>query len=616
MGHYLALLVLLVLAWGGTVFGQAVPVSIYPLGGQAGEELSVSIRGNSLVGVSDVWCETDGFEAVVSRVEEIPAEEQERIASELPDAFPRQRLFITLRIDGQVPPGRYPLRFLSPAGISSAVNFHVIDYPAVDEASDGHGPDRPAPILNLPMIVNGRIATPGDVDYYQFKVFHGQKLDFELIACREPVRNAEIRFRPELTLYQKTGSWFDSQRATRIAFNDNAATDVVRDGTKQPIPVSRLVHQFNKAGNYLVSVTSTYGTGGPDFGYQLRVRPSQLPVRDELNSPIVYQEWQNHSIRDSWEEHQFTRPLMDERIQLLRARTTSPLAETLSGLEDRQAAHGDEITIFQENSTPSTGNNLQEQDASDLQTNAEQVSLPALLEGAIQQPGDVDCFRLSVQTGEKIAIEVETPVAAPLRFNPRIEILDAEDQLVISNLHTKEDGAILGLHAKMTTTLEKAGQYFVRIRDIALRHGNADFQYRIWLRPQVPHVGKVVMAIDRVNLQPGKTQLVSLDVELEEGFPGQVLGFVEGLPEGVSVGFPSNDTGSKQPESHAVAYEPVTQKMLIALVADENAPVTESPQLVSIKVRPFDSDVMGSFLEVGEFPLMIVQPIDKLVTQK
>ena len=55
MGHYLALLVLLVLAWGGTVFGQAVPVSIYPLGGQAGEELSVSIRGNSLVGVSDVW---------------------------------------------------------------------------------------------------------------------------------------------------------------------------------------------------------------------------------------------------------------------------------------------------------------------------------------------------------------------------------------------------------------------------------------------------------------------------------------------------------------------------------------------------------------------------------
>ena len=616
MSHYLALLVLLIFAWADTVLGQTVPVSIYPLGGQAGEELSVTIRGNSLVGVSDVWCKTVGFEAIVSRVEEIPAEEQNRIARELPDVFPRQRLFITLRIDGQVPPGRYPLRLLSPAGISSAVNFYVLDYPAVDEASDGKRPVRPAPILNLPIIVNGRIATPGDVDYYQFKVFQGQKLEFELVACREPVRNAEIRFRPELALYHKTGSWFDSRRATRIAFNDNAATDVVRDGTKQPIPVSRLVHQFNKAGNYLVSVTSTYGTGGPDFGYQLRVRPSQLPLRDELNSPIVYQEWHDNSIRDSWEEHQFTRPLTVERIQLLRARTASPLAETLSGLQDRQVSLGGEITVSRENQKQPTEIKLQEQDSGDSQANAEQVSIPTLLEGVIQQPGDVDCFRLSVQRDEKIAIEVETPVAAPLRFNPRIEILDADNQLVISNLHTKEDGAILGLHPKMTATIEKAGQYFVRIRDIALRHGNADFRYRIWLRPQVPHVGKVAMAIDRVNLHPGKTQLVSLDVELEEGFPGQVLGFVEGLPEGVSVGFPSNDTESKQPESHAVAYEPVTQKMLIALVADENAPVTGSPRLVSIRVRPFDNDVMGRFLEVGEFPLMIVEPINELVTQK
>src|SRR5207237_714242 len=52
------------------------------------------------------------------------------------------------------------------------------------------------------------------------------------------------------------------------------------------------------------------------------------------------------------------------------------------------------------------------------------VPIPAILEGAVQRPGDVDIFKFHAEPGQQIALEIETPYLPPPYFNPRVAVFD------------------------------------------------------------------------------------------------------------------------------------------------------------------------------------------------
>ena len=55
------------------------------------------------------------------------------------------------------------------------------------------------------------------------------------------------------------------------------------------------------------------------------------------------------------------------------------------------------------------------------------ISIPAIIEGSIERPGDIDSFKFKVDPGQKLAFEIETPEFTPPRFNPRLGVVDSKD---------------------------------------------------------------------------------------------------------------------------------------------------------------------------------------------
>lgn len=170
---------------------------------------------------------------------------------------------------------------------SNAVHYAVGTEPEVTEVEpDGAG--APAPVVTLPVVVNGRIATPGDRDAFRFQGRAGQ--DFE----------AEVHAR-------RLGSRLDSllrvtdAAGTVLAWNDDAVDKrgvLHREPGEQTHHAdSRVLLRLPADGWYRVEVLDAQGQGGPDCAYrlvlgppradfELVVTPASLTLRAGLSAAI------------------------------------------------------------------------------------------------------------------------------------------------------------------------------------------------------------------------------------------------------------------------------------------------------------------------------------------
>ena len=121
------------------------------------------------------------------------------------------------------------------------------------------------------------------------------------------------------------------------------------------------------------------------------------------------------------------------------------------------------------------------------------ISVPAVIEGTIEHPGDVDSFKLKVEPGQKLAFEIETLDAKPPYFNPRIGIADSQDHELFSNVERRlsmfNNNAdpqvyLKNVQPKAFYSFERGGEYTLQVRDITSRYGNSSYQYRILVRPR------------------------------------------------------------------------------------------------------------------------------------
>jgi hypothetical protein len=520
--------------------GQGAPklVSVFPLGVQQGKTVAVEVRGTGLKGTYAVWL------GAGSRLEDRKSPSTSQAGAKYtkgPDgisthvkAIPDDSTAkVRLEIAKAARVGFHNLSLIGPGGLSGSVSFWVGPHEVIAGTGAPHDTPDTAQPVKLPVAVNGRISKSGQLDYYALDIARAQTVAFEVVA----LHGAD--FDPQLALYQAGGSYLDPKRSKRLLFHE----EIAQGG----MPADRrMTYRFTKPGRYLVNLGNPFARGGAGSSYLLRMDPIDRPGAPE------------EAI--SWAKR---------RINELRSRSV----EAATGAVEW----------------------VKEVEPNDKPAQAKVFKVPAVLEGTIGRAGDIDYFRFKAMAGQKLAFEVQTPRAAVPQFNPRLDVLDAKGAVVLSNLRAQEgkigtvDTKVIQVISPLMGTLNRGGDYTLRVRDLTSIHGSPAHVYRILVRPQIPHLGKPRLTPDGpVNLLPGARQRLALNAGGKEGFAGTLALSVEGLPHGVKAFVGASGSG-------------------IELVADATAAVTPMPQILRISGLPVAGGKSGFPFPAAEIPVMVIK---------
>jgi hypothetical protein len=540
-------------------------ISINPFIGQHGATFIATVRGSGLAGATAVSIGKAPFTVAVEGIEvEAPAEASGRNKSQI------ELVKLRVHIPPEAKPGRYPIRLITRNGVSNALPLHIVDVPVLSEPPGAHETRETAVVISkLPAVYAGQLAGRGEADYYSFHVDSGQTFTFEAISGFPQVAAAGSaatvpNFDPALTIYEPSGSWFDPGRVNRIAYNDEPAW-VFGKSTD-----AYLVHRFTKAGDYLLRVEAFAGQGGPDYSYELKIAPGSLP-RDLPAGD-----------GRGWDDRNWTRRLDAARLSQLDKR---------GGKDDKQPI----IETYHAGREPGL------------------FKIPGTLEGALARPGETHRARFHLDKPADIAIEIETPAAAPPYFNPIFRLLNPLGEEVASNIFAGK-GACTGamtksMQAKTILPLRDTGDYTLEIRDATADLAGADFQYRVQVRPQVAHVGQVKIEADSVNLTQGQAKIIRVAFDREEDYQGAVTVSAESLPPGVSAVAAADFEPEKDPPpavGKRERYTPRTERIVVVLTASAEAPVSAEPQEIRLLVRPLVGGKQGDVLSSKTIPMMVL----------
>ncbi len=478
----------------------------FPAGGRPGSQVEVVVGGQFLTGVTNVCFSGKGLEATVlehtkpltpkernllqEQLKELQAKrlvstnasdqtnwtahDQEtlrEIRKKLMDFGPRRQATpaisekVRLRVNIQegAELGEHDLRLLTPLGLSNPIRFCVSQLPEVSHSSPTTtNPRRPPgarPVseelrVETPCIINGQIL-PGEVDRFRFKAAAGQRIVFATKARGLLPYLADTVpgwFQATLALYDATGK--------EIEVGDDLGFD--------PDPVVSFAAPQN--GDYVIEIRDSLYRGREDFVYRLKV--GEFPYIKSF-FPLGAQVGQETTLSlDGWNLPETTMevPLYSEpglhSIQLSREkwRLCDPVLFAVDTLPERN-----------------------EKEPNDRQALSEHVNLPAVVNGRIDKPGDIDVYQIKAAEGEQVVIEVlARRLNSPL--DSILTLQDASGHTLAENDDFEDRGAGLITHqadSKISYTFSKAGFYYVSLRD-GQGKGGTDYAYRLRMSEPQP----------------------------------------------------------------------------------------------------------------------------------
>jgi hypothetical protein len=598
--------------------GGPLLLSILPSAGEPGKTVKVEVRGVRLDGAHAIWLDKGPAKGRVLSIEDAKEQVKQRLnpLEKLKIAGPFHRVLIELQLGTNTTTGVHLLRLVSNHGISNPLGFLVAKVPVTVEAPTSHETTAQAQPVIVPGLISGKVGEAGEVDFYSFPAKKGQRLRFEVVEEQKFEVVATIgKFATELAVYRSGGSWLDPARPTKVLSEEERSSDLMRveaQGT----------YGFSEEGQYFLQVSGLFGQGCPDCTYQVRVL--------SLDGTQAARE---ESANVEWLERSFERPLTNTWMTQLEARSVTT---RVSGGEVSSTGAPSVVDGEPKPTSATLGSTAAERPPDGSAGKRRGLSVPTFVEGTIRNPGQVDSFKLKVESGQKLAFEIETAGAKPPYFNPRLSVVDSQDHELFSNVERRlsmfNNNAdpqvyLKNVQPKSTYSFERGGEYLVQLRDITSRYGGSDYRYRILVRPEIPHLGEVsVIArdgavegtpgapkpneINRFNLVRGEPKKVILVVSYEEGFTGDVSFLFDGLPEGVKA-FPgiqfSESRGPLEVVQNPEVIAPKQQKTVMVLLAGAEALLTAQPRIVQLRCQPIVNGKVGPNLLVREIPLMVVE---------
>ena len=565
--------------------------SVYPLGGQAGTSFTSTIRGQSMDDAYALWFVGDGIEAVVENLDVEPT--PPTITKSKKKRTPTHLLRVRFQVANDAKPGEHSFRVVTPHGLSNALTLHSYPEPSVAEQDNPHElPTEPQPLASRPLAVHGRIAEVGEVDYYSIDVKKDEALRFEAWSSGP--------LDPSIAIYELTGSWFSPDRATRLAFHDEPIS------YPELTTEAALNYRFEKAGSFLVRLSGFWGYGGADHSYVLRILPEAAEQPSSVAEPQPAE----------WQERQWTRKLDTNRMKQLWSRSVPELAPEPEADTEDAASKGAgraiaEVPIIDADAEPTV-----------VPVEPQVIPLPALVVGTIERPGDIDSVRFSVEEGDKLILEVETPAKTKPLMNPYLRVTDAEGVEAFTNVfsNVNANGNISKQNQSKTAfAFARDGEFTLEIRDITASYGDSEMEYRVLVRPEVPHMGQVHIAQDRLNLVAGQAKKLSIITDQEEGFGGFVVLSIEGLPDGVRSVMATEVEPDSPPAFSLGKKERFTtksKKATFVFLSERDAPVTRMPVPATIYAQPVVEGRLGHRIPVKELLVMVTHPQEVLSENK
>lgn len=414
--------------------------------------------------------------------------------------------FMTLQITlaTNVAPGDHDLRVRTSMGLSNPVKFQVgllpettkPDWKAVPKDRGSTDPMIPPPTdatVTLPVTINGQIL-PGGADRYHFWARQGQHLVM-VAEARDLIPYLADAvpgwFEAVLTIYDSKGKELATEERFRFKPDPVIHFEVPHDGT------------------YTVEIHDSLYRGREDFVYRLTI--GELPFVTGI-FPLGGKAGEKTTVAlTGWN-------LPEKSIE---HDNTEAGVTTLNG------------KFF--NTVPFGVDDLPEcleQEPNDTPETAQAVTLPVIVNGHIDHPGDWDVFRFEGRTGDPLVAEVMARrLDSPL--DSVIKLTDATGKQLAFNDDYEDKGSGLNTHhadSYFSTVLPTNGTYYLWLGD-AQHKGGPEYAYRLRLsRPQPDFALRIVPS--SLNVRAGSSVPLTVYALRKDGFTNQISLMLDGAPAG------------------------------------------------------------------------------------
>jgi len=429
--------------------------------------------------------------------------------------FPRTKLqmnrqlaetvLIEVVIDPDAEPGNRELRLAGKTALTNPVVFQIGTLPEVLELEPNNKnayeelpsllrvPNLPGDKAHeLPVLFNGQIM-PGDVDRFRFRASQGQKLVIEAHARSLIPYLADAVpgwFQATLALYDAVGR--------ELAFAD--------DYRFNPDPV--LFCEIPRDAEYELEIRDSIYRGREDFVYRISI--SERPFITKTFPLSAKEGIKTAASVSGWNLPETSIPLDTSPGNDFIRHTTYSKGKQISN----------PITY-----TVDTLPHCTETESNDKIETAQRIDLPKIVNGRIDKSGDIDVFRLSGRSGDRVVAEVyarrlNSPLDSLLRLTDASgNVLVLNDDYVLKDtyLHMNMMG-LLTHHADsyLMATLPKDGTYYVHLLD-SQNHGGDAYGYRLRISP--PHSDFALrVAPSSISMQAGGIVPISVYALRKDGF--------------------------------------------------------------------------------------------------
>ncbi len=430
---------------------------ITPLGGLAGSDVTLDIAGRDLDDAKTLHFDHPGFKAT----------------------WLKDRQF-KVAISADVPPGTYEVRAVGRFGISGARLFAVQrGLTEVAEKEPNDDPDK-AQVVPMNGAINATSDNNGD-DFYRFAAKKGERVTIDCFAFR-----------------------LDSQMTPMLALSDSAGKELM-----QSKPYHHRTDQFldfvaPADGDYLVRVNDMTFRGG--LPYRLVI--SNLPhIEQAFPMAIVPGEKAELTLFggnlpggkiSSWKIHD--NPL--EQLALQPAPYGARLADSFTFARHMPSAslnaRGMQIWPLKNALNPITlafadAPITLDKEPNDTAETAQPITLPTVICGRFDKPGDADWYSFSAKKGDSFAVDLLCE-RLELPGDPYVLVFDSKgNEIAAFDDHGINFNALAQANRDPLGVLKipADGQYKLFVQE-RYRNGGARFQYVLKITNVVPDFYPVV----------------------------------------------------------------------------------------------------------------------------
>ncbi len=476
----------------------------YPAGAGRGTSVELILAGNNLLGPGG---ETPRFHAshpgitatFVAKIDPPVSAKNKPAAKGKKKAgadTPLDQIRIRLTVAPDTPLGEHDLRLVLPSGVSNRQRIQISTLPEISELEPN---DSAQPLPAFPFVLNGQIKDR-DSDLFHFSARRGQPLVFQTAA------RSLLPF-----IADAVPGWFD----VRLIIYDaqhNVPLATVDDTRLRPDPV--LVFDPPADGDYLLEVTDTLHRGRDDFVYRITAGPI----------PYIADHFPLGGPRGATTQVTLTGVNLPLTQLALKIPANAPAltqiqSAQLPGFDARPFATSDWPEQFENEPNSSTAT-------------AQVLSLPVVINGRIDAPGDTDHFRFHANKGDALTFAVlARQLDSPL--DSTLTLSDVSGKILAANDDAPSPDQPLCTHqadSRLAHTFAATGDYLLSLRD-AQGKGSAAHAYRLQIAKTVPDFS-LQFTPDNPRVSAGDNLVLTVTANLIGGFKQPIQIRAANLPPG------------------------------------------------------------------------------------